>query len=348
MLDLSSRAEEILRALLDGPLCKNDVLRRVTKEGARNTLWKELSTLEADGYIEANKQGKKILVSLTEKGRNECARSRIAKEAGFSGIEWANQYWEKGYNVRFLSDLTGLEGHDKWLFAWNPQTRDADLAAIYGVRSVKSNQGGPRYQAQFVDREKSPNKPVRDAELFSYINEKCIDWSEDSISEVLKSFWDQNNFNAYICVLFPQETIRFGFPQELGSFGSIAFVGFDYQKQFPFIPKMSLGMGGFNLSENLKISTSYDVDLMALYTFSWLFAKDSIEPLSIDPEQLNLWYRKTWLNAFHANVGLGCKNSSEPDRICQKMGIKCVAITDNGLDFKKCPILKEDVKEVHT
>lgn len=147
--------------------------------------------MERSGLIHSWKDGKKTLCDTTSDGKDACVYFRIRREAGYSGIQWAVTMLEKGYEVRFLYDLTGLENHKRWLFAWNPSTGDSDLAFILGTRSAKSKPGGPAYIAQYVDRNQNPDAPIRHNELLDYIKQNVKDFNNESrIGDALKTFWD--------------------------------------------------------------------------------------------------------------------------------------------------------------
>jgi predicted transcriptional regulator len=330
--------ESILEALFNGEKWFNE-LARVLKMN-KVTLSRKLRLMERNGFVSRRKMGRKIVYHLTPLGIDACSYFKIKRETGFVGLEWAEGKLASGYKVRLLSDLTGLAQHKRWLFAWNPETGNCDLAAIFGVRSLKSKEGGPRYLAQLVDREKSPDKPLKSAEIFEYFESKVEDWNdEQAIAKTLKSFWSLENFNAYLCAFVPEE-VTMGFPNEIGHFSGLMLVGFGYQECFPFIPQMSIMAGGFNFSKNLKVLLEYNVDLNTLYNYCWLLAKSATIPGSIHEEDL----MKCYTSAFKVHTLLACKN--EQNGKCKKMDITCVAISDQGIVFSKCPILAEEAKQV--
>lgn len=331
--------EEILRALLvKGEAHVNEVVRLVKRN--KRTVIKRLERMEEHGLVASEHVGKKKIYRLTEKGRDICSVLRIKAEAGAIGLEWAEEKMARGWRVRVLEELTGLSNHRKWLFAWNPETGECDLAAVFGVRSLMGKPNAPRYVAQLVDRKKSPDRPLKHAELFEFLKENVKDWgSEENIKRALKSFWDPRNFNTYICAFAPEE-IRFGFPQEIGHFSTLMFVGFGFQEHFPFIPRMTIVAGTFNLSENLAVQLEYDMNLMMLYIFSWLVAKEAIAPGSVPEETLD----KAKVSTFDLRIGVACKNIA--DGKCKKMGIRCVAKTNGSINFSWCPILLEEAKQV--
>jgi len=331
--------ETILEALLRARMGVNELARNLHRN--KRTVIRHLKRMESYGYVVSRRVGKRKIYELTELGRDACAYFRIKRDVGYIGLEWAKSKAERGFKVRFLSDLTGLSQHKRWLFAWNPKTGECDLAAIFGVRSLMNKKGeGPRYLAQYVDRKKSPDKPLKSAELFEYLKQNVKDWSDEGlIQKALKAFWNTENFNAYFCVFMPEE-VGFGFPTEIGHFGSLLFIGFGYQQDFPFIPQMDIVVGGFNLSENLKVQIKYQINLMMMYIYSWLVAKKVIDPASIPDETIEL--AGASMVKFHTRIA--CKNGQ--DGKCSKMGIRCLAQTEKGLDFSKCPILVEEVKQV--
>lgn len=332
--------EKILEALLSASMSVNELARRLHRN--KRTVIRHLRTMERYGYVISRRVGKKKEYELTELGRDACAYFRIKRDAGYIGLEWAKSKAERGFKVRFLSDLTGLSQHERWLFAWNPKTGECDLAAIFGVRSLKSKEG-PRYLAQLVDLEKSPDKPLKSAELFEYLEANIKDWNDEkAIAENLKSFWSLENFNAYMCVFVPEEGISFGFPTEIGHFSSLMFVGFGHQKCFPFIPKMQLMVGSFNISENLRVYLKYHVNLQLMLNYCRVIAKHVVTHDLVPPEEL----AKIQEPAFEVQPGVACINITGKDRKCKKMGVKCIAISDQGIKFSKCPILTEDIKSL--
>jgi len=330
--------ESILEALFNGEKWFNELARVLKMNKA--TLSRRLEFMERNGFVSRRKMGRKTIYTLTPLGIDACSYFKIKRETGFVGLEWAESKLASGYKVRLLSDLTGLVQHKRWLFAWNPETGDCDLAAIFGVRSLKSKGDAPRYLAQLVDREKSPDKPLKSAELFEYLESNVEDWNdEQAIAKTLKSFWSLENFNVYLCAFVPEE-VNMGFPNEIGHFSGLMFVGFGYQEGFPFIPQMSIMVGGFNLSKNLKVLLEYKVDLNTFYNYCRLLAKNVIIPGSIHEEDL----MKCYTSAFKVDTLLACKNAQK--RKCKKMDITCVAISDDRLIFSKCPILAEEAKQV--
>jgi hypothetical protein len=327
-----------LSKLFDGPKSFKTLEEQLSGKYSRATINKYLGELFTDGMV--TRQGRRGPYQLTEKGLDHLTCQRIREEAGFIGLDWADDKTRRGFKVRLLSDLTNLPQHKRWLFAWNPQTGECDLAAIFGVRSLISKKGAPRYYAQLVDREKSPDKPLKKAELFDFLRENVVDWgNEADIKKALRQFWNLENFNAYLCAFVPEE-INFGFPAEIGHFSCLMFVGFGYQKHFPFIPQMPIVAGGFNLSENLAVQLNYYVNLMMMHIWAWLTAKKLTNPTSVSDETLELAKAST----FDAKIGIVCKNRENGK--CKRTNTECVAKTDGKLDFSRCPILLEETKQV--
>jgi len=67
--------------------------------------------------------------------------------------------------------------------------------------------------------------------------------------------------------------------------------------------------------------------------------------VAMDKEKKN--FRARCVGTLKSNIGLACKNNKDSN-LCDKIKIKCIAFIETGLDFTKCPILKEGVKEANT
>lgn len=318
-------------------------------------LSKNLKNLVKEGLVESDfqpgdrsKRGRKNQYRVTKKGIKHLTRSKIRNLYGLVGIKWAEENWSKGYEIRFLNDLSHHEAHKRYLLAWNPETKDIRLAQIFGTREFSKTSGGPRYLAQYVDRKKNPKAPIRQNDFFDFIKTKVKNLENDKeIGEAVREYYDKDVHNCFFGLLSPTESIAFGFPQELGHFNTLTFLGFDYLKDFPIIPEITLWVGGFELSENLLVKLEYRANLEALHTFSWLSAKKAIDPVSIDPGHLEEWLKRTWISGFSPRVGIVCKNLEENER-CKKQGIRCLVLENEKgeRNFSKCPILVKDLQEV--
>lgn len=318
------------------------------------TLMKKKKELEEFGLIylhSRGRQGKKNY-RITEKGFRYLTEYNIRIRYGLVGLKWAEEALKKGYKARFLSDFTGLEGHDKLLLAWHPIMKDVKIAEIFGVGEFGFEPSGPGYVGQYVNRKIKPDGPIRHATLRDFIKNHVKNFNDEAeIGTAVKKFFDEHN--AFMAVLLPQE-ITFGFPKrrgrvlEVGRFSSLMFIGFKGEGDVPFIPKMDIIAGGFNLSENLKVILKYAVNLMALYTFAWLTAKQQVDPSSVNKERLNEWLKNTWLCGLNPHIEIACKNGDKNGN-CKKLG-KCIALEEREkirhLNFKKCPILIKDVEQV--
>jgi len=349
--------ENILQVLLEGPLWLNEIQRKTRRN--KRYVMNQLEYLQKQGLIRSWKERKRKFYEVTPKGTSACVYYRIRREAGYSGIEWAKKMFERGYNIRFLSDFTGMGSHKRWLFAWNPLNGDCDLALIFGVKSVKSKTDSPGYVAQYVDREKDPEKPLRSDALFDFVksNVKNFD-DEEQIAKALKTFWDPSVHNSFLCILLPPEDITFGFPHEIGHFNSMAFMGFGYQESFPFIPKMNFISGVLNLGKNFRVKIDYNMNLILQHCLLWLELKREFDPPAefgqkkALKEKINEM-RKLLLEGSEGEdekrdpivkIGIGCRNVDGSN--CKKMEMSCVAIENGKIDFKKCPILMNEIKKV--
>ena len=339
--------ESLLQALFSGAQWVNALAKKTGKN--KRSIINHLRYLQKNGLVASQKVGKKMIFELTEKGKDACVYYQIKKEAGYVGLEWAKEKFEKGYRVRFLSDLTGLLQHKRWLFAWHPFKGEFDLAQIFGVKTVKNNAGSPAYVAQYLDREVDPSKPIRQSELFEFVKNNVKDFgNEQEIAGALKQFWDPNMHNSFLCVLLPPEDVNFGFPHEIGNFGSMVFVGFGYQKHFPFIPKMNFAAGVLGLSKNFAVEINYETNLILQHTLIWLLLKRMLDPPSKEAEKNSLEKTiqelESKLFAEILRVKIGCKHCSQG--FCKKMEIPCVAEENGKIDLKKCPVLMDEVRKV--
>jgi len=347
--------EAILQVLLESPLWLNEIQRKTRKN--KRYVINQLEYLRKQGLIRSWEERKKKFYELTPKGTSACVYYRIRREAGYSGIEWAKKMFEKGYEIRFLSDFTGMGSHRRWLFAWNPLSGDCDLALIFGVKSVKSKTDSPGYVAQYVDREKDPQKPIRSNALFDFVKSNVKNFGdEEQLAKALKTFWDPSVHNSFLCVLLPPEDVTFGFPHEIGHFNSMAFVGFGYQESFPFIPKMNFISGTLNLSKNFRVKIDYWMNLVLQHCLIWAELKNNFDPPD-DPakkEALGEYIKKLREALLQGEsgknpimkIGVSCRHGDYAN--CKKMGIKCLALENGEVDFRKCPILMDEIQKIAT
>ena len=330
-----------------------NLIKRELKKPAK-TLAKKITELRDLRLVtfSVGKQ-KKHIYRLTKKGANFLVKHRIRIRWGLSGLKWTEELLDKGYFVRFLSDFTGLSQHGNIIIAWHPLTKDVRLAEIFGVAEY-AQEGNPDYIGQYVNRQIDPDKPIKESTLKQFIIENVEDLSDEKqVKKAIERFYREHN--VFFAVLLPQE-INFGFPaekqrelQEIGRFGSLMFVGFKGYGQIPMVPKITICAGGFDLSENLRIKLSYYLNLLALYTVGWLVAKKTADPEGFDKQKLDEFLNKAWQSSLSHKVVLLCKNSVKSERgvKCRKTGKPCVALKGTKLDFKKCPIILEDVKQVY-
>jgi hypothetical protein len=324
----------------------NEISRRTNKN--KRKVISQLAYLERTELVKSFKDKNKKLYELTSKGRDACAYYRIRQEAGYSGIEWAKNLFTKGYKVRFLQDLTGLPGHRRWLFAWNPHTRDVDMALIFGTKSISREGDSPAYIAQYVDRERNPKEPIRHDVLFDFIKNNVNDFeNEQQLTKALKSFWDPNMHNSFMCLLLPEE-VTFGFPHEIGHFSSMILSGFGYQETVPFIPKMDFAAGTFDLGKNFRAGVHYSINLIAQYILLWLNIRKEWDPPSDPAEKRELERiieeNQQKLYGTLIDIKYSCKNYTGEK--CRKMGIDCLALEDRQVNFTKCPILMDEIRQV--
>lgn len=349
-VELFHKHKLVLQLLLGGDFHVNSIKEIISEQSgsgdnqiSKTSVGRAIKDLSNMNFVEFKKEKNKHVYFLTENGRQVASLVKIKEEFGYSGEKWAETYHKKGYNVRILSDLTGNPRHKKWVFAWHPITKDMDLVRNMGLRSVKNEENKSGYRAQYVDRSIDKEKPVRDVELFSYISNKLgSKWDEDSLSEVLKEFWDIENHNSFVCLFLPTNGIDFALPSEIGKQGLITFLGVGHQKEFPYIPRLSVCAGGFNMSENLKVNFTYEANLMELKEFCKLIIKNAVFPGSVSKEDVKCMFSKSFSRPFAPEIGIACVNSKEDKETCRKMGVKCMALTDNGPEFNKCHILQND------
>lgn len=355
-MELDDRHIQVLDTLAANPEGSHfNELKRITGLPAK-TLTKKKEELVKWNMIHLHGRGKrgKKIYQIIEKGLQYLTKHNIRIRYGLVGLKWAEEAWKNGYKIRFLSDFTNLGGHDKLLLAWHPKTGDVRIAEIFGVGEFNPSLEGPEYRGQYVDRKVKSDAPVRSASLRQFINDNVDDLRNDrEIAKVVKRFYEEHN--SFTAVLMPKE-ISFGFPkktkdrvQEIGRFCSLMFVGFKGEGDMPFIERMNIMAGGFNLSENLKLMLNYDVNLIALYSYAWFMVKRQIDPNSVNPKQLETWLRKTWFTGFNPQITIACKNADK-NGYCRKLNKKCIALENREgkpyLNFRKCQILLNDVKQV--
>lgn len=337
--EIAEKHKRILRLLLSDNFHVNEIKRRV--DFSAGVVIKAIQELQEEGFIEYKALKNKKIYYLTDKGKQVTSLFKIKEEYGHIGEKWAEDKHNEGYNVRFLSDLTGDSRHQNWIFAWHPFTKDIDLVRNMGFRSLKDN--GSFYRAQYVDRSVDKDKPIRDAELFSYISESLGDkWDEESLSQVLKDFWSLENHNSFVCLLAPPDESDFAFPSDIGRQALMTFIGLGHQLEFPFIPKLSVFSGGFNMSDNLKANFIYESDLMAARKFCKIFLQNMVFPDSVSEEDVMKLFRNSFTSPFAPVLRATCVNICEDGVTCRKMGVKCMALLDNMIDFSKCHILQND------
>ena len=122
----------------------------------------------------------------------------------------------------------------------------------------------------------------------------------------------------------------------------MTFVGLGHQLEFPFITKLSVFAGGFNLSENLKVNFTYEANLVAAREFCKLFLRKKVFPEKVLETDLESMFRDSFSSPFAPVLSAACVNINEDGVTCRKMGVKCMALLDNVVDFSKCHILKND------
>jgi len=337
--------ENILQSLLNGALWLNEISRRTNKN--KRKVISQLAYLERMELVKSIKAKNRKLFELTSKGKDACAYYKIRREAGYSGNEWASKMLERGYNVRFLSDFTGMDSHKRWLFAWNAHTKDVDMALIFGTRSVSREGDSPTYIAQYVDREKNQREPIRHNVLFDFVKNNVKDFNnEEQMAKALKTFWDPDTHNSFICVLLP-EKVSFGIPCEIGHFNSMVFMGVGYQESFPFIPKMDFAAGSIDLGKNFRVNINYSINLIGQHILLWLLLKKQLDPPN-DPaerQELERMIGEAERQLFGEMVKpkVVCKHGIADG--CRKMGIRCVALEKGEVDVRKCPILMDEIRQ---
>jgi len=337
--------ENILQVLLEGPKWTNEIQRK-TKKNKRYVM-NQLGLFLEKGLVCRRLDKNKVFFELTPKGKDACAYYKIRREAGYSGNEWASKMLERGYNVRFLSDFTRMDSHKRWLFAWNPSTRDVDMALIFGTKSVSREGASSAYIAQYVDREKNPKEPIRHNVLFDFVKNSVKDFNnEEQMAKALKTFWDPDTHNSFICVLLP-ENVSFGIPREIGHFNSMVFMGVGHQESFPFIPKMDFAAGSVDLGKNFRVNINYSINLIGQHILLWLLLKKQLDAPNDPAERQELermiMEAERHLYGEMVKPKVVCKHGTADG--CRKMGIKCVALERGEVDARKCPILMDEIRK---
>ena len=184
--DFSEKQWNILSFLINGSSWARKIYDELG-DPSLATVSKNLKKFKNLNLVSDKKVGKKMIYSLTEKGRSACIKYEIKREAGLIGINWAGSLYDKGYKIRFLDDLTGVVKHKKKLFAWNPKTKDVKLAHLFDVREV------PSFYGFFIDVRRDVKKPIRMTKFHENISKQVSDMNnEKQIQQFLKNFFDLN------------------------------------------------------------------------------------------------------------------------------------------------------------
>lgn len=339
-IELDDKHRNVLQLLLSDNYHVNEIKKQV--DNSPSVVMSAIQGLRDMGLIDFKGQKNRHLYYLTEKGKQVASIIKIKIEFGHFGERWAETYYKKGYKVRILSDLTGISTHDNWIFAWHPVTKDMDLVRNMGFRSVKQGANSSRYLAQYVNKSIDPQKPLRDSELFSYISSELSEkWNESNLSKVLKEFWNLETHNSFVCLLTPPDELDFAFPSDIGRQALMTFIGVGHQLNFPYIPRLSVFAGGFNLSDNLKANFTYEANIMAARRLCKATSKKAVFPNEVSNNEIRSILNESFFN-FNPILRIACVNLRKEDNICRKMGTECMALVDSDLDFSKCHILKND------
>jgi len=345
MVSPESRRLGILRVLLNSRngIHAKEIYGHVETLMAWGTCLHHLNELKDEGTLERELKGRKTVYRLTKEGRDFCARLQIKEEVGLLDFDWANRLFREGYRVRFLSDLTGNEGQKRWLFAWNPKTRDIKYALFFGMKEVPKD----GYTAQYVDRSKKADAPITKTTLQDFVNNNVSDFeNEEEIAAALRKFYDVETHNCFICIITPTEEVRFGFPSELGHFDSYIIVGVGRQEIFPFIPKITMSVGGLSLSKNLRILTYHELNFLAWHDASWLLLRETIGE-TVNPDLIRFLLARS---SNFPTPTMECAHYFKGE--CEKLdGIRC-EIAGDMRRLLECPILplllKSDLKQPYT
>jgi DNA-binding MarR family transcriptional regulator len=258
---LTSREYSILKQLAEASRRFNELCKAVNLHP--EIVKRELGRLSEEKLVNWTADGSRRPISITRKGKDRLASARISNDAEKLGLAWIEERRERGFIVRYLSDLTEIPKHREFLFAWNPRTRETELAEIFGVRNFDMN----NYFGQYVDRGKKPDGPIRMSHLQPFLKEEVKDFNNtDDVSAALKKFYNLETHNSFFGAMAgPSEGVSFGFPDLIGNFSAGLFYGLGYQVEWPFVGKTSAMLG------KIQVPNLADFEVTGFLNFNKLY-----------------------------------------------------------------------------
>lgn len=277
-------------------------------------LTKILKAAEQKGLIESDypigeayktERGKPNLCRITKRGVKFLTKHKIRSMWGFVGLKWAEELWEKGYEIQFLNKLTDIETHENFLFAWHRTKRDIRMLQFLKPREYsKGKLIGFRFTKDLtkpVGQRIEESNPIEDFVL----NEVGKEFTEEKIRKALQKFFDYpRQHNMFIAQLLPTDPIHFGMPMGL-NFELISFLALGFE-EIPLIPNM---LQHEHVALELPISESIIGKLKLTFDVGkvnrWLI--DVIKDSGLRPEFGAFGYVGPILVCKH-NTGEGNKN----------------------------------------
>jgi hypothetical protein len=129
-------------------------------------------------------------------------------------------------------------------------------------------------------------------------------------------------------------------------------------REFSLYPKNEFHFWCPKSSKNFRVKIDYNMNLILQHCLLWLELKREFDPPAelgqkkALEEKINEM-RKLLLEGSEGEdekrdpivkIGIGCRNVDGSN--CKKMEMSCVAIENGKIDFKKCPILMNEIKKV--
>jgi hypothetical protein len=174
--------------------------------------------------------GKKNWIRLTRRGAKHLTEHKIRSFWGFAGFKWAEDLWKKGYEIQFLANLTGIEAHKNFLFAWHPKSKDIRILQSLNPREYKKESfigfRVTRDPTTALGQRLEESNPIENFVL----KEAGDELSEENVGKALRKFFDYpTQHNLFVAHLVTSETVHFGMPM-LANFELISLVGVGFQE----------------------------------------------------------------------------------------------------------------------
>jgi hypothetical protein len=220
---------------LDKPILHSKTLSSLLRTAIEEKLVRPEYPLGKAG--ELGKLGRPNLVRLTKKGAIFLAKHQIGSMWGFAGLNWAEELWSKGYEIQFLNNLTNIESHKNFLFAWHPEKRDIKILQFLNPREYRrGNLVGFRFSK---DLTKPVGQRIEESNLIEdfVLKDAGEELTEEKIASALRRFFDYpRQHNVFLGLLTPSEPVHFGMPM-VANFELITFMSLGFQ-EIPLIPNL--------------------------------------------------------------------------------------------------------------